>query len=123
MPGQQFTPAFWLLVELPPQHRGGQFPFPIKYAAESGSFDLQFPVLKSDTAQPFKLAYSLAGLTMGDEIWALFDPEAKLPRDPASLDIDVAEIGTLFVRNRHAEPDRVLHDGEAVAIFPLVGGG
>ena len=41
----------------------------------------------------------------------------------ASLDIDVAEIGTLFVRNRHAEPDRVMTDGETVAIFPLVGGG
>lgn len=40
-----------------------------------------------------------------------------------SLDIDEAEVGTLFVRGRHVEPDRVLEDGEALAVFPLVGGG
>ena len=40
-----------------------------------------------------------------------------------SLDIEVEEVGTLFVRSRHVEPDRVLTAGEAVAIFPLVGGG
>lgn len=64
-------------------------PFPISYALESGGFDLQMPAMKSDAAQPYKLAYSLAGLTLGDAIWSLFDPEGKLPRDPASLDIDV----------------------------------
>jgi len=40
-----------------------------------------------------------------------------------SLDIAEEEIGTLFVKGRHAETDRVLKAGEAVAIFPLVGGG
>ncbi len=90
---------------------GGQFPFPIKYAAESGSFDLQFPVLKSDTAQPFKLAYSLAGLTMGDEIWALFDPEAKLPRDPASLDLDLT--GTAKVNEDLLDPAVMAAEAEA----------
>ena len=64
-------------------------PFPVSYAIESGSFDMQLPVMKSDEAQPFKLAYSLGGLTLGDAIWNLFDAEGKLPRDPASLDLDV----------------------------------
>ena len=64
-------------------------PFPIEYAIDSGSFDMQMPVMKSDEAQPFKFAYSLAGLTLGDGIWNLFDAQGKLPRDPASLDIDV----------------------------------
>lgn len=40
-----------------------------------------------------------------------------------SLDISEDEIGTLFVKGRHAEADRVLTEGETVAIFPLVGGG
>lgn len=74
---------------------GGQIPFPIKYAADSASFDLQFPVMKRDEAQPFKLAYSLAGLTIGDELWGLFDPEAKLPRDPASLDLDLTGLANI----------------------------
>ena len=64
-------------------------PFPIEYAIDSGSFDMQMPVMKSDEAQPFKFAYSLGGLTLGDGIWNLFDAQGKLPRDPASLDIDV----------------------------------
>ena len=72
-----------------------QMPMPIRYGIENASFDLQMPVSKSDTPQPFKLAYALSGLTLGDEIWAAFDPQAKLPRDPASLDIDLT--GTMKV--------------------------
>lgn len=64
-------------------------PFPISYGFESGGFDLQMPVMAGDAAQPYKLAYALEGLTLGDEIWNQFDPQAKLPRDPASLDMDV----------------------------------
>lgn len=66
-----------------------QFPMPIRYGIENASFDMQLPVSQSETPQPFKLAYALAGLTIGDEMWAMFDPEAKLPRDPASLEIDL----------------------------------
>jgi molybdopterin converting factor small subunit len=40
-----------------------------------------------------------------------------------SLDIEEADVGMLFVRGRHVETDRVLVAGDALAIFPLVGGG
>lgn len=40
-----------------------------------------------------------------------------------SLDIAQEDVGTLFVKGRHVEPDRVLAVGDALAIFPLVGGG
>lgn len=66
-----------------------QFPMPIRYGVEGTSFDMQLPVTVSDVAQPFKFAYALTGLTIGDEMWAMFDPEAKLGRDPASLEVDV----------------------------------
>ena len=64
-------------------------PFPIKYATENASFDIQMPVMKAEAPQPFKVAYSLGGLTLGEEIWGLFDPQAKLKRDPASMDLDL----------------------------------
>ena len=66
-----------------------QMPFPISYAMTGASFDMQLPVLQQDTPQPFKFAYDLSGVTLGDEIWNLFDPQKTLPRDPASLVVDV----------------------------------
>lgn len=64
-------------------------PFPISYGIENSTFDLQMPVMQSDEPAPFKFAYSLGGLTLADGIWNLFDPQSQLPRDPASLDVDV----------------------------------
>lgn len=64
-------------------------PFPFSYSVANTTFDLQMPVMKSDTPAPFKFAYSLGGLTIADGVWDLFDGAKVLPRDPASLDIDV----------------------------------
>lgn len=66
-----------------------QLPFPISYGVESSTFSIQFPVTKSDADQPFKFAYSLAGLTIGDQIWDMLDPTRQLSRDPANLDVDL----------------------------------
>lgn len=65
-------------------------PFPIKYGIQSAAFDLAMPVSAREEAQPYKLAMNVGGLTIGDEIWGLFDPTAQLPRDPATIDIDVS---------------------------------
>lgn len=70
-------------------------PFPISYAIESASGNLAFPVSKSDQPQPFKFSYALAGLTLADGIWGLFDPNGQLPRDPASLSVDVEGTATV----------------------------
>ena len=48
------------------------------------------PVSRGDAAQPFRFAYALEGLTFADAIWNLFDPSSQLPRDPASLTVDLA---------------------------------
>ncbi|SEH96550.1 DUF2125 domain-containing protein [Paracoccus alkenifer] len=64
-------------------------PGPIAYSLAETTFDIQVPVLKSDEPAPFKLAYSIGKLTLGDAIWDLFDAERVLPRDPASIDVDV----------------------------------
>lgn len=64
-------------------------PVPISYSVAETTFDVQMPVLKSDEPAPFKLAYSIGGLTLADGIWDMFDPQKVMPRDPASLDIDI----------------------------------
>lgn len=65
-------------------------PVPISYAADRTAFDLLIPVSKADAAQPFRFAYALEGLTFADGIWNLFDPTSQLPRDPASLTLDLS---------------------------------
>lgn len=40
--------------------------------------------------------------------------ELQLPRE---------KLGIVMVNSRHVDLDREMHDGETLAIFPLVGGG
>ena len=39
------------------------------------------------------------------------------------LDLPIQKLGILMINSRHVELDRVLAEGEILAIFPLVGGG
>ncbi len=57
--------------------------------AETG-FDLAVPLQTSDEAQDFGLALRLRELALSNTIWNLADPGNILPRDPATLVIDLA---------------------------------
>lgn len=72
-----------------------QFPAPITYKLDKGAFGIQLPVSKSDTPAPFNLTYVLSGLTLGDSLWNLADPEKKLPRVPANIDINLSGLAKL----------------------------
>jgi len=51
-------------------------------------------------------------------------PEGTRVKDVVkSLELSERELGILMVNSRHVDLDRVLVDGETLAIFPLVGGG
>lgn len=39
------------------------------------------------------------------------------------LELPEAELGAILLNARHVEKDVVLHDGDTLSIFPLVGGG
>lgn len=41
----------------------------------------------------------------------------------ADLGIEPEDIGMIFVRGRHAEPEQMLRDGDTLALFPRLGGG
>lgn len=83
--------------------------FPVSYAADRTGFDLLIPVSKADAAQPFRFAYALEGLTFADEIWNQFDPENRLPRDPASLTVDLS--GDAMVTENLFDPMTAQDDG------------
>jgi hypothetical protein len=59
------------------------------FIAESG-MAFTFPLLMSEDPQDYKLAFAYRGLTVEDSIWDLFDPQGILPRDPASISLDLS---------------------------------
>lgn len=64
-------------------------PFPINISMDRGAFNLFAPVTKSDEPQKFAFGLTMANFKMSDMIWGIFDPTGQLPRDPATLELDV----------------------------------
>jgi hypothetical protein len=60
-------------------------PFPLFAEMENSGFEMTAPLMKSDDAQDFALAFNMTDFTMSDIVWALFDPSNQLPRDPATI--------------------------------------
>lgn len=71
-------------------------PFPINYSLNNGAFELTAPIIKSDEPQPFKIDYSISGLTFGDGLWSMIDPTARLPRKPADLKVAFSGMATVL---------------------------
>ncbi len=78
--------------------RSQDIPLPqVDLAYETAEFALQMPLIPSDQAQEFGLRLRLGDLTVNDMIWAMVDPMQQLPRDPATLEIDISGTGDLAV--------------------------
>lgn len=67
-----------------------QFPAPIHVSLDETAFDFAFPLAKTDAPQPFTGKIGLVGLSVSEELWAMVDPSQTLPRDPATLVIDLS---------------------------------
>lgn len=73
-----------------------EFPFLLSAALDTAAFNLSAPVLKSDEPQDFALGLTLNGLTFSDMVWGLINPQNTLPRDPATVVLDVTGRATLL---------------------------
>lgn len=58
-------------------------------AMESTGARIAMPLTVTEEPQDLALNISLVGLTLSDMIWSMFDPSGALPRDPATLVIDL----------------------------------
>lgn len=67
----------------------GDIPFPIAFALKATKFALSVPATPSEEEQPFALGLTLSGFTMPENLWGIFDPGAILPRDPATIIVDL----------------------------------
>ncbi len=52
-------------------------------------FETRLPVVESDEPQGFGTLLRIEGATVGDDLWAMVDPDGALPRDPATVLVDV----------------------------------
>lgn len=64
-------------------------PFPISAQWAESGFDLLLPVKASEEPQDTALGLTLAGFTMSEALWSIFDPAGVLPREPATLAVDL----------------------------------
>lgn len=62
-------------------------PMTFKMAESGGRFAM--PVVPSEDEQGFALRMSLVGLELDQMLWGMFDPAGQLPRDPATLVVDL----------------------------------
>lgn len=67
-----------------------QLPFPVSLEMALAGVRMVIPVGKSDTEQDFELSVALRDFNMSDMIWGVFDPAGTLPRDPATLVLEMA---------------------------------
>ncbi|MFK7834599.1 MAG: hypothetical protein AB8B60_00130 [Sulfitobacter sp.] len=72
-------------------------PFPFQIDMAEGGFNLAMPVSKSDDPQDFALGINMSQFTMSDMIWSAFDPAGQLPRDPATVLLDLTGKAKLLV--------------------------
>lgn len=65
-------------------------PVPFEIALAESGFNLALPVQKADEAQDFALGITMGNFTMSDVIWGMFDGAGQLPRDPATIMLDLS---------------------------------
>lgn len=72
-------------------------PVPIEASIARSAFNMVLPVSKSEAAAPFAMMISLVDVTVSDGLWNLFDPGVQLPRDPATLTIDLSGMAQMLI--------------------------
>lgn len=72
-------------------------PFPISFAASELALSLGMPMSPTEAPADFYAYLNLAEVAVNDEIWGMLDPGAILPRDPATVTVDLSGTATLLI--------------------------
>lgn len=71
--------------------------FPIEASARFAGLSAVVPMVASDTPADFGLSVNLSDLTLSKGIWSMFDELGTLPRDPATLILELSGKVQLFM--------------------------
>lgn len=98
-------------------------PFPVAFSMVQAGFDLDMPVAAGEEPQDFAMAFNLTDFVMADLLWSLFDPTGQLPRDPATVDVDVtgtAKVLMDLINPAPAAPGEMPFEPQSVSIDKLL---
>ena len=70
-------------------HMPELFPVPIALAMDTAALHVAMPVSASDDLQDAKFELEASGLTVAEQLWGLIDPAQQLPRDPATIRLNL----------------------------------
>jgi hypothetical protein len=70
----------------------------------TSKFNVAMPLRKSDDEQDFAFGFTMGDFTVSDMLWSMFDPAANLPRNPATLAVDLS--GKAKVLFNFFDPDQ-----------------
>lgn len=73
-----------------------EMPLPVSISFANIGTSMDMPLSVTETPEDFAMTIKMADLTVNDEIWAMGDPTAVLPRDPITIDLDIAGKTKLF---------------------------
>lgn len=73
------------------QMRGivGGLPLPLEASVGRTTFGLTMPITRTEAPAPVNLTLGLRDVVMSDVLWGLFDPQGLIPRDPATIALDL----------------------------------
>ncbi|KAA8608688.1 hypothetical protein AL036_06180 [Salipiger aestuarii] len=72
-------------IEVTPQG----MPFPLAAGMDRIAMNLGAPVSAAQAPQDIALGLTLGGASLSEAIWGMIDPQAMLPRDPATIVLDM----------------------------------
>lgn len=87
------------------------FPFPLESVVGTMSYGLKLPVSAQDTPQEMGLSLALREVVLSDFIWGLFDGTGQIPREPATLAVDLEGTALVFANLFGAAEEFDLLDG------------
>lgn len=85
-------------------------PFPVAFDMGKAAFNLTMPMRESQDPQGFAFGFTMGDFTMSDMIWGIFDPTGQLPRDPATIALDLS--GTARILANFMDPEAMARSGE-----------
>jgi hypothetical protein len=71
-------------------------PFPVTVSLDDYGLDFLMPMSQTEAPADFALGVNLSALSVNEEVWAMLDPGAILPRDAATVLLDLTGTATLF---------------------------